>query len=92
MTLEYFLLLLMIVSIFTGLVTEGIKKLLEESKKTYKANFLAGGVAVVLSVQPEVLLPVPVIIFKRVDFPAPLIPTIAAFSWSSILKEQDLIL
>ena len=49
MTLEYFLLLLMIVSIFTGLVTEGIKKLLEESK-TYKANFLAGGVAVVLSV------------------------------------------
>ena len=49
MTLEYFLLLLMIVSIFTGLVTEGIKKLLEESKKTYKANFLAG-VAVVLSV------------------------------------------
>ena len=50
MTLEYFLLLLMIVSIFTGLVTEGIKKLLEESKKTYKANFLAGGVAVVLSV------------------------------------------
>ena len=48
MTLEYFLLLLMIVSIFTGLVTEGIKKLLEESKKTYKSNFLAGGVAVVL--------------------------------------------
>ena len=38
MTLEYFLLLLMIVSIFTGLVTEGIKKLLEESKKTYKAK------------------------------------------------------
>lgn len=38
-----------VVSIFTGLVTEGIKKLLEESKKTYKANFLAGGVAVALS-------------------------------------------
>ena len=35
---------------------------------------------------------IPVIIFKRVDFPAPLIPTIAAFSWSSILKEQDLII
>ena len=31
----------------------------------------------------------PVIIFKRVDLPAPLIPIIAAFSWSSILKEQD---
>ena len=50
MSLEIFLLLLLIVSIFTGLFTEGIKKLLEESKKTYKANFLAGGVAVVLSV------------------------------------------
>ena len=52
MTISYsavLLLLLMIVSIFTGLVTEGIKKLLEESKKTYKANFLAGGVAVALS-------------------------------------------
>ena len=35
---------------------------------------------------------IPVIIFKRVDFPAPLIPTIAAFSWSSILKDQDLII
>ena len=30
---------------------------------------------------------IPVIIFKRVDFPAPLIPTIAA-----LLKEQDLII
>ena len=34
----------------------------------------------------------PVIIFNRVDLPAPLIPTMAAFSWSSILKEQDLII
>lgn len=33
MSLEIFLLLLLIVSIFTGLFTEGIKKLLEESKK-----------------------------------------------------------
>ena len=41
MTLEIFLLGLMIVSIFTGLFTEGIKK--------YHSNFLAGGVAVVLS-------------------------------------------
>ena len=34
----------------------------------------------------------PVIIFNRVDLPAPLIPTMAAFSWSSILNEQDLIM
>ena len=30
----------------------------------------------------------PTIIFNRVDLPAPLGPTIAAFSWFSILKEQ----
>ena len=50
MTLENFLLGLMIVSIFTGLFTEGIKKLLEEMRVKYYSNFLAGGVAVALSV------------------------------------------
>lgn len=49
MTLEIFLLGLMIVSIFTGLFTEGIKKLLDEMRVKYHSNFLAGGVAVVLS-------------------------------------------
>lgn len=49
MTLEIFLLGLMIVSIFTGLFTEGIKKLLDEMTVKYHSNFLAGGVAVVLS-------------------------------------------
>lgn len=49
MTLEYFLLMLMIVSVFTGLVTEGIKTLLEEAGESYKANLLVGGVAVALS-------------------------------------------
>lgn len=39
----------MIVSIFTGLFTEGIKKLLDEMTVKYHSNFLAGGVAVVLS-------------------------------------------
>ena len=47
MTLEIFLLGLMIVSIFTGLFTEGIKKLLDEMTVKYHSNFLAGGVAVV---------------------------------------------
>ena len=49
MTLEIFLMGLMIVSIFTGLFTEGIKKLLDEMTVKYHSNFLAGGVAVVLS-------------------------------------------
>lgn len=42
MTLEIFLLGLMIVSIFTGLFTEGIKKLLDEMTVKYHSNFLAG--------------------------------------------------
>ena len=49
MNLELFLLGLMIVSIFTGLFTEAIKKTLDEFGKTYHSNFLAGIVAVVLS-------------------------------------------
>lgn len=49
MSLEIFLLGLMIVSIFTGLFTEGIKLLLDEAKVKYHSNFLTGGVAVVLS-------------------------------------------
>ncbi|SCH27421.1 Uncharacterised protein [uncultured Blautia sp.] len=49
MNFETFLLMLMIVSIFTGLFTEAIKKTLDEFKKTYHSNFLAGIVAVALS-------------------------------------------
>ena len=50
MNLEIFLFLLMIVSVLTGLVTEGIKILLDEFGKIYKSNMLAGTVASVLSV------------------------------------------
>lgn len=50
MSLEIFLLLLMITSIMTGLFTEGIKKLLDESGKVYKSNLLAGAVAAALSI------------------------------------------
>lgn len=50
MTLDIFLLGLMIVSVFTGLFTEGIKKWLQDKKKDYVANALAGYVAIGLSV------------------------------------------
>lgn len=50
MNIEFFLLMLMIVSIFTGLFTEAIKKVLDEGKKKYYSNMLAGAVAVVLSI------------------------------------------
>lgn len=49
MTFETFLLLLMIVSVLTGLFTEAVKKLLDELNKSYKSNMLAGIVAAVLS-------------------------------------------
>ena len=40
---------LIIVSVLTSLVTESIKKILDELEKNYSANLLAGIVAVVLS-------------------------------------------
>ena len=40
---------LMVVSLLTGLVTEAIKKIMDEHGKTYKANTLAGIVSVVLT-------------------------------------------
>ncbi|MCD8331752.1 MAG: aminopeptidase [Oscillospiraceae bacterium] len=44
-----FLLGLLVVSTLTGLVTEAIKKQLDECGKSYKSNLLAGIVALVLS-------------------------------------------
>lgn len=49
MSVEMFLLMLLIVSVFTGLFTEAIKKELAERNKKYYANTLAGAVSVVLS-------------------------------------------
>lgn len=50
MTLEVFLLMLLIVSTLTGLITEAVKNWLNERDKRYYANALAGYVAVVMSV------------------------------------------
>jgi hypothetical protein len=49
MNIEVFLLGLMIVSIFTSLVTEALKKIFVEYNVNYRANTLAGIVATVLS-------------------------------------------
>lgn len=50
MTTHIFLLGLLIVSTLTSLVTEGIKKWLQERNKKYYANALAGYVAIGLSI------------------------------------------
>lgn len=47
--LEAFLLALLMVSVFTGLVTEAVKKVMAEFKIQYHANTLAGVVAVILA-------------------------------------------
>lgn len=47
--LEVFLLGLLITSVLTGLATEAVKKVLTEHNVTYRANTLAGIVALVLS-------------------------------------------
>ena len=50
MNIEIALMLLLIVATMTGLVTEAVKKVLQEGNIPYKPNLLAGLVAVVLSV------------------------------------------
>lgn len=50
MNFEIFTVLLLVVSVFTSLFTEAIKKWLQERQKVYKANALAGYVAVALSI------------------------------------------
>ncbi len=50
MTLEIFLLLLLITSVLTGLFTEGLKNWLKERDKSYYPNAMAGWVSVAISV------------------------------------------
>ena len=49
-SLQVFMLGVLITSVLTGLATEAIKKILSEHGKTYYANTLAGIVSVILSV------------------------------------------
>lgn len=46
---EIFMLGVLVTSVFTGLATEAVKKVLTEHNVTYRANTLAGIVALVLS-------------------------------------------
>lgn len=50
MTVEFFVTALLVVSALTGLVTESVKKLLDEYKVKYFANTLAGICALVVSI------------------------------------------
>ena len=48
-SIEIFLIGLMLVSTFTGLVTEAVKKIMDERNAVYRANTIAGIVAAILS-------------------------------------------
>lgn len=48
-TIDVFLLGLMVISTLTSLTTQGIKKILNERNITYRSNALAGIIAIVLS-------------------------------------------
>lgn len=54
MSLAVFLIMLLIVSTFTGLATEAVKKQLDELKKKYYSNLMAGIIAIVLSIAVDV--------------------------------------
>ena len=73
-SLETFLLALMVVSSGTGLVTEAIKKILKEHDVKYSPNTLAGIVATVLSI----VIGVGYIIFTETPFSAKVVVCLIA--------------
>lgn len=79
--LETFLVGLMIISSLTGLVTEGVKKILVEHNVAYRANTLAGIVAILLTA----ITGVGYIFYTNVGFTAQSIVCICALTFMSWL-------
>lgn len=80
-TFELFLTGLMIVSALTGVVTEAVKKVLDENKIKYLSNTLAGIVAAVLSL----LVGVGYVILAGIAFSAQIVVCIVALIFLSWL-------
>lgn len=88
MTVEIFLAGLMIVSVLTGLFTEGIKKWFTERGKKFYCNALAGWVAVGLSV----LVSVGYLVLTETAFNAKMAVCLIALmllSWLSAMVGYD---
>lgn len=88
MTLEIFLMLLLGVSLLTGLCTEGLKKIFTEANKSYRANLIAGFCSVFLSV----LVSIGYTILANIPFDAKLVVYIIALiftSWLSAMVGYD---
>lgn len=88
MTLEVFILGLVICSAFTSLVTEGIKKLLEKGKKTYNSNVIAAISAIVVAVVAAVLYAVLKDVPVDVKYVA-LSVLLSVFSWLGAMVGYD---
>ena len=78
---EIFLMGLLVVSIFTGLVTEAVKILLNENKIAYKANTLTGLIALLLSTA----IGIGYVYFNSITFTAPIIVSLVALAFMSWL-------
>ena len=90
MTLQIFLTGLLLVSILTGLVTEAIKRILEEQKKQYYSNTLAGIVAVVIAV----LVDIGYTVLNNMAFDVTWVVYLIALiglSWLSLIFLQDIL-
>ena len=86
--LHFFTTGLLLVSTVVGLMTEAIKKVLTEHNKVYRANTLAGIVALVLASATGIAY----VIFTGAAFTAPVIVEIIAFviaSWLCAMLGYD---
>ena len=87
-SIDVFMIGLMMVSVLTGIVTEAVKKLLTALKANYQANILSGIVAVILSAGVGVAY----VFVAGVGFTAMSIVTIVALalaSWLSAMVGYD---
>lgn len=87
-TFEIFLTGLMVVSALTGLVTEAVKKILDEHEKKYFSNTLAGIIAAVLSL----LVGIGYMVLNSIAFSAQIVVCIIALillSWLCSMVGYD---
>ena len=80
-TIDVFLIGLMVVSTLTGLVTEAIKKIVAERNGTYRPNTIAGIVAAVLSA----VVGIGYVLFAGLTFSTQIIVCIVALIFMSWL-------
>lgn len=85
---QIFLMGLLVVSTLTGLCTEAVKSVLEEYEKPYRANTLAGVIALILSLAVGISY----VLVSEIAFTTPIIITLVALvlmSWLCAMVGYD---